>query len=247
VAELVALSLTVVAPGPAQGLSTALLTWSSLSPATSPAARDLAAQVYDPATGLVLFGGVDSTNTYNDTWTWSGSTWSQTDDTGDVGCTGFCTASPAVRVGPAMAFDPATGQLVLFGGVNGGTTYNDTWDWDIDLLNSDAATITWTAGGQTGSDSSRGTAASLEVANESASGFHLVVAINALRLGRPHPGQPDGERLGRLGQRQHRPGAGLRGDLREPERQHRDLPGHRAGERQFGNEPVHGQRRYRHR
>ena len=32
---------------------------------------------------------------------------------------------------PAMAFDPATNQLVLFGGysTNGGSYLNDTWTW----------------------------------------------------------------------------------------------------------------------
>jgi hypothetical protein len=29
-----------------------------------------------------------------------------------------------------MAYDAATGQLVLFGGFVGGTYLNDTWTWD---------------------------------------------------------------------------------------------------------------------
>ena len=29
-----------------------------------------------------------------------------------------------------MAFDPATGQLILFGGADAGSNLNDTWNWD---------------------------------------------------------------------------------------------------------------------
>jgi Galactose oxidase, central domain len=40
-------------------------------------------------------------------------------------------ASPAPRDGAAMAYDAATGDIVLFGGVNGqGRSLGDTWTWD---------------------------------------------------------------------------------------------------------------------
>ena len=29
-----------------------------------------------------------------------------------------------------MAFDPATGQMILFGGFDGSGFQNDTWNWD---------------------------------------------------------------------------------------------------------------------
>lgn len=34
---------------------------------------------------------------------------------------------PADRRGATMAFDQATGQMILFGGVNSFTLFNDTW------------------------------------------------------------------------------------------------------------------------
>ncbi len=122
----------VVGVSPAGALSTALLAWSQLSSTTSPPARDVSVMAYDPATAqLVLFGGFAGTTLYNDTWVWNGSTWSQVDDSGDAGCTTSCTSSPPGRYGAAMAFDPATGQLLLFGGsVQGGNYYDDTWSWN---------------------------------------------------------------------------------------------------------------------
>ena len=49
------------------------LTWTQLSPATSPPARYSASMAYDPATGnMVLFGGIGSSgNTLSDTWSWT--------------------------------------------------------------------------------------------------------------------------------------------------------------------------------
>lgn len=37
---------------------------------------------------------------------------------------------PSVRSSASMAFDTATGQLILFGGNSNGTFLNDTWNWD---------------------------------------------------------------------------------------------------------------------
>ncbi len=75
---------------------------------------------------MVLFGGLNGGSDLNDTWTWDGSAWSQPVD---PGCTSSCTSSPAVRSGASMAYDPATGNMVLFGGLNGGSDLNDTWTW----------------------------------------------------------------------------------------------------------------------
>jgi hypothetical protein len=38
--------------------------------------------------------------------------------------------SPSARYGSSMAYDPATGQMLLFGGSSSGGELNDTWDWD---------------------------------------------------------------------------------------------------------------------
>jgi len=98
----------------------------------SPPARDFASMAYDPATGnMLLFGGEDSSNApLNDTWIWNGTKWTQVDDSGDTGCTISCTNSPPARAAASMAYDPATGNMVLFGGYNGSSYLNDTWAWN---------------------------------------------------------------------------------------------------------------------
>ncbi|MGA3149423.1 MAG: kelch repeat-containing protein, partial [Acidimicrobiales bacterium] len=39
-------------------------------------------------------------------------------------------ASPSARYGATMAYDPATGNMVLFGGEGRSAFLNDTWTWD---------------------------------------------------------------------------------------------------------------------
>ena len=52
--------------------------------------------------------------------TWNGDTWTSSLSTG-----------PAARGGAMMAYDPAIGKIVLYGGWNGaGTFYSDTWTFD---------------------------------------------------------------------------------------------------------------------
>ncbi|MHB8436392.1 MAG: kelch repeat-containing protein [Acidimicrobiales bacterium] len=100
--------------------------------ASSPPARFGAALTYDSTSKqLVLFGGQQFGWGLNDTWTWSGTAWTQVDDSSHPGCSTSCAASPSGRVGPAVADDPAAGQLVLFGGaVPGGGKLGDTWTWN---------------------------------------------------------------------------------------------------------------------
>lgn len=73
---------------------------------------------YDAASHqVVLFGGVDATNTYHsDTWTWNGSDWTKQ----------VVTTSPPPRAYAAMAYDASVKKVILFGG-NG--AWNDTWAW----------------------------------------------------------------------------------------------------------------------
>jgi hypothetical protein len=77
---------------------------------------------YDAATGnVVLFGGGTSCcNTFGDTWTWDGSTWTKQAPA----------SSPSARYGAAMAYDAATGNVVLFGGHDKNGLLSDTWTWD---------------------------------------------------------------------------------------------------------------------
>jgi hypothetical protein len=95
--------------------------WAQLHPATSPPARTSASMAYDPATGSVLlFGGrayaLDGPQ--DDTWAWNGVTWIEQAPT----------KSPGARTNAPMAYDPATGNMVLFGGANNTPgTLNDTW------------------------------------------------------------------------------------------------------------------------
>ncbi len=106
----------------AQGLD-----WVQLSPPSSPSATCCMGMAYDATTrSTVLFGGGNGTGipfiTYGDTWTWtSHSGWSKLSPQ----------TSPPARQGPGMAYDAATGTVVLFGGVDtSGTNLNDTWTWD---------------------------------------------------------------------------------------------------------------------
>ena len=95
--------------------------WTELSP-TAPAALEQASMAYDPLSGqLLLFGGINGSGDQNETWAWNAgsSTWvAQT-----------VASPPAARNGASMAYDPATSQLLLFGGANGSTFYGDTWKW----------------------------------------------------------------------------------------------------------------------
>jgi hypothetical protein len=92
--------------------------WTHRTPATSPPTV-LGVMAYDPDTGqMVLFGQTAAM----ETWIWDGSDWAQ--------------ATPAHRpngrIGESMAFDPATGRLLLHGGFSTGPpgVFNDTWTWD---------------------------------------------------------------------------------------------------------------------
>jgi hypothetical protein len=99
-------------------------TWTLQHPATSPPARENAAMAYDAATGtVVLFGGAGF-GIYGDTWTWNGTTWTQQHPA----------TSPSPRQvgqGGTMAYDAATGTVVLFGGFGRDNhALGDTWTWD---------------------------------------------------------------------------------------------------------------------
>jgi hypothetical protein len=101
-------------------------TWTKQSPATRPAARWGASMAYDAATGtMVMFGGdhhVPLSRGLADTWTWDGSTWTQQHPA----------TSPPTLSAASMAYDAATGTIVMFGGVTepGATKSADTWTWD---------------------------------------------------------------------------------------------------------------------
>ena len=70
---------------------------------------------------VVLFGGWDGTASLSDTWEWDGKAWTQIQ----------LPLSPQARHAHAMAFDEASGVVVLFGGrdVNNKSLW-DNWKYD---------------------------------------------------------------------------------------------------------------------
>ncbi|HEY6377825.1 MAG TPA: hypothetical protein VI316_01465, partial [Candidatus Dormibacteraeota bacterium] len=65
---------------------------------------------------VVVFGGAT-----NDTWTWDGQFWGRMQPE----------ASPPGSAAAAMAFDPGTRRVLLFGGIVGAQTPDsETWTWD---------------------------------------------------------------------------------------------------------------------
>lgn len=93
--------------------------WTELS-VSGPGDRGNPSMVFDELRGVtVLFGGSNSTQTFEDTWEFDGVTWTQVATTG-----------PGYRSTPGIAFDSVRGVTVLFGGVDVNGYYNDTWEWD---------------------------------------------------------------------------------------------------------------------
>jgi N-acetylneuraminic acid mutarotase len=100
-------------------------TWTELRPVgTVPAARAGHSLVYDPVSKrVILFGGWNGVNQYNDTWAYDPVTnaWTNLRPGGRV---------PAARDSQAMAYDPTSKRMILFGGWNTTMEYNDTWSYD---------------------------------------------------------------------------------------------------------------------
>ena len=97
------------------------MTWAQFTPAIRPAPRGQHAMAYDAARKqVVLFGGFSSSFIgLNDTWVYDcvTHTWTQK----------FPANSPSGRHAHAMAYDPNSGLVVLYGG---SSTLSDTWTWD---------------------------------------------------------------------------------------------------------------------
>jgi N-acetylneuraminic acid mutarotase len=101
-------------------------TWTKQHPTASPPARLDASMAYDTATRtVVLFGGSSQGigDPLHSTWVWDGSTWTQRSPA----------AHPSARLQASMAYDAATGKVVLFGGLGGRSELRQlggTWVWD---------------------------------------------------------------------------------------------------------------------
>ncbi|HEV8065610.1 MAG TPA: kelch repeat-containing protein, partial [Acidimicrobiales bacterium] len=97
--------------------------WAEASPTTSPPPLAGASMAYDAASGqMILFGGYDNLRgpSYNETWSWDGSTWTELSPA----------HSPPELNQAAMAYDPATATIVMFGGLGAGGDLQGTWTWD---------------------------------------------------------------------------------------------------------------------
>ena len=96
--------------------------WTHLTTATEPGGRSLSVMAYDSRRRIdVLFGGYRPGPAWGDTWEWDGTAWNLKSPA----------SSPAPRGDAAMAFDPAIGKVVLFGGAPSSVgAYGDTWEWD---------------------------------------------------------------------------------------------------------------------
>lgn len=143
--------------------------WSEVTSGTQPTPRGWAMMAYDASSGqLVLFGGqnqpgCDAGGFLGDTWIWNGSGWTHANPA----------ASPSPRAFAAMAYDPAEGGVVLFGGQSAATgttcptngslppssdaiSYSGTWLWNGS---------TWTREAATGPSARYGAAMSYDPAN----------------------------------------------------------------------------------
>jgi len=88
-----------------------------------PEARSLHAMAADSDKNrIVLFGGHHSDmGEFGDTWIWNGSDWDEWRGWMDLG------RHPSPRCSHAMAYNWATEEVFLFGGISGNTVLGDTW------------------------------------------------------------------------------------------------------------------------
>ncbi len=96
--------------------------WRSVPVSVHPAARWGAAAAYDPEIGaVVMFGGAGAGGYLNDTWECIASP-------GTADWTVVSTSSaPSPRAEASLAYDPALGELVLFGGLGRSGPSGETW------------------------------------------------------------------------------------------------------------------------
>ena len=88
--------------------------WTNVEDEGPPARFFASACEYEDGTAI-LFGGAIAVN-LGDTWQWDGAHWAQVADIG-----------PYERVSAAMALEPGTDEVYLFGGYSKGVWGSDTW------------------------------------------------------------------------------------------------------------------------
>jgi N-acetylneuraminic acid mutarotase len=98
--------------------------WTDLAPAGAvPVARGFHGLACDSDTGqTILFGGMDGTVPFDDTWAYNPATNAWTDLAPAGG-------APTARAGAPMIYSSACKEIVLFGGYNGEGAFADTWGY----------------------------------------------------------------------------------------------------------------------
>ena len=102
-------------------------TWADLEPSGSlPATRALHSMVYDSASDkVILFGGMDNGGKFqSDTWAYDpiANTWTNLNPSGN---------RPVARTNSSMVYDPDSGKVILFGGMDVAfLMLGDTWVYD---------------------------------------------------------------------------------------------------------------------
>lgn len=97
--------------------------WHQYLGRSSPSLRSSASMAYDPdANVTVLFGGIEGgIHSEDDTWVWNGDAWVSQPTPAPA---------PLGRYGAGLAYDTATGRLVLFGGHRfAAPSLGDMWQW----------------------------------------------------------------------------------------------------------------------
>ena len=91
------------------------------APGPAPSARSYFAATYDEdRRAIVLFGGDTAAGASDETWEWDGEAW-----------TSFDVAGPGALMSASLAFDPASGTSLLYGGnEDEGEAHGETWAWD---------------------------------------------------------------------------------------------------------------------
>jgi len=100
-------------------------TWTQKAPSSSPPARFNHSMCYIGSGKVLLFGGFTGSVYKNDTWVYelgSGEgTWTQKTPL----------TSPSIRGYHSLSYDSNNNKVVMFGGYDGTTYFNETWTYDI--------------------------------------------------------------------------------------------------------------------
>jgi PKD repeat protein len=108
--------------------------WFSLSTPTAPSPRMLSSMAYDSLMGgALLFGGCGGflgTCSMNDTWEFYNGGWTNLTAYNWF----FGSPTPPGRGGAATTYDAALGEVLLVGGYNDTSYFNDTWAWFCGII-----------------------------------------------------------------------------------------------------------------